>query len=155
MIQQQKRWRQWTDYDTSRAMDKSFAARSLARQRAAGGPAVREGHLRGLGCGLCSCLGRGWEACAGTLPFKYRFQPIHWRLRACGHEVGMSRLPALLRAPPNPPSGFPGGMPLAAHVFAACLEQRAYVNGSVRRQAWWRSRQARPSAASRVTCISP
>ncbi len=55
--------------------------------------------------------------------------------------------PSLLRAQPNPPSGSPVGMPLAAHVFAACLEQRAYVNGSVRRQAWWRSLQARASGA--------
>ncbi len=67
----------------------------------------------------------------------------------------MSRLPALLRAPPNPPSRFPGGMPLAAHFFAACLEQRAYVNGSVRRQAWRRSRRAWPSAASPVTFTLP
>jgi len=50
-------------------MQQSLAARSLARHRAEGGPAARQDRLRGLGCGLCACLARGREACAGTIPF--------------------------------------------------------------------------------------
>jgi hypothetical protein len=51
-----------------RAMQQSLAARSLARHRAAGGPAARQGRLRGLGCGFCSCRGRaGKPAQAGVV----------------------------------------------------------------------------------------
>jgi hypothetical protein len=70
---------------------------------------------------------------ADSLPYWRRFVPAcAGRLRGAASRRGLQ--------PPAP---------------ASFTRQRGRGRGSLRRQASWRSLQARPSAASRVTCTSP